>query len=116
MPYVDTMFKDVKIEETELNDTLNMHLGYWKDPLKGYTGEQYNFKTASDRLGRLLYNVAEVVDGCKLADIGCGFGGTIADLNTRYHNLDITGLNIDIRQIEIARTQVTLINNKKKRK
>lgn len=113
MPYFETIFKDADIKETKLNDTLNMHWGYWEDPFKAYTEERYNFKAASDKLGRLVYEVAEISDGCKLADIGCGFGGTIADLNSSYHNLDMKGLNIDSRQIEIARTQVMPANNNK---
>lgn len=113
MPYFDTIFGDANIKETKLNDTLNMHWGYWEEPFRAYAEEKYNFRSASEKMGRLVYEVAEIADGFKLGDIGCGFGGTIADLNARYHNLDMTGLNIDIRQIEIARTQVTPMNNNK---
>jgi cyclopropane fatty-acyl-phospholipid synthase-like methyltransferase len=35
-------------------------------------------------------------------DVGCGFGGTIASLNEHFSDLQLTGVNIDLRQLDRA--------------
>jgi len=44
-------------------------------------------------------------------DAGCGFGGTISYLNDRYTGMELTGLNIDRRQLARANEQVTASND-----
>jgi ubiquinone/menaquinone biosynthesis C-methylase UbiE len=47
-----------------------------------------------------------VRDGMRVLDCGCGFGGTIASPNERFSGLDLVGLNIDARQLEVAERKV----------
>ena len=42
----------------------------------------------------------------RVLDAGCGFGGTLACLQDRVERLDLTGLNIDPRQLQRAQKLV----------
>jgi SAM-dependent methyltransferase len=62
---------------------------------------------AAEALTERLVALAGIADGQRVLDVGCGFGGTVAHLNESYSDMDLTGLNIDARQLERARTLVT---------
>jgi len=49
---------------------------------------------------------AGVHDGQSILDVGCGFGGTIASLNERLSGAELTGVNIDGRQLARAREMI----------
>ena len=55
-----------------------------------------------------MCDVAEIRDGMRIIDVGCGFGGTIASLNERFSELELVGVNIDSRQLERATDMVQL--------
>lgn len=110
LPYFDVVFKTKEREEKMLDNTLNMHWGYWQYPALAYTEEKYRFKYASKELSRLIYDQVDIKEGCKLADVGCGFGGTIDLINHNFKNIDMVGINIDPRQIEAAKKRVMAIN------
>ncbi len=48
-----------------------------------------------------------MVDGARILDVGCGFGGTIDHLDERLDGCELVGLNIDRRQLARARALVT---------
>jgi ubiquinone/menaquinone biosynthesis C-methylase UbiE len=79
----------------------HVHWGYWPDP-DGATGTGADYARAAEELCRRVCDAAAVSDGMRVLDVGCGFGGTIASLNERFRNLDMTGLNIDARQLARA--------------
>jgi cyclopropane fatty-acyl-phospholipid synthase-like methyltransferase len=47
-----------------------------------------------------------IASGHRVLDCGCGLGGVVADLNERFDGLDLTGLNVDRRQLTIARDAI----------
>lgn len=55
------------------------------------------------RLNDLVIELAAVEDGQDVLDVGCGFGGTLAELNTRLRDVTLVGVNIDSRQLDICR-------------
>ncbi|MBL8471650.1 MAG: methyltransferase domain-containing protein [Rhodocyclaceae bacterium] len=83
----------------------HVHWGYWPDPRRA-TGDDADFARASERLTAELCALAGIAPGQQVLDAGCGFGGTIAYLNEQVAQLELTGLNIDARQLQRARELV----------
>ncbi len=113
LPYFDVILESKENEKKLLEQSLNMHWGYWEDPSKAFTNEDQKFKCASDNLSRLIYNIVDIKEGDKVADVGCGFGGTIELMNQEFKNIEFSGLNIDPRQIAVARKRVKADNDNK---
>jgi cyclopropane fatty-acyl-phospholipid synthase-like methyltransferase len=61
-----------------------------------------DFANAAERLSQELYSAAMIANGQTVVDVGCGFGGTIASLNEHFSDLQLTGVNIDLRQLDRA--------------
>jgi len=99
-PYFDGLFSRLAANEpfTAVAYGRHVHWGWWADP-KSADGTPTDYAWAAEQLGRKVCDAAAVRDGQRLLDVGCGFGGTIASLNERFRNLDMTGLNIDARQL-----------------
>ncbi|MEZ5310679.1 MAG: methyltransferase domain-containing protein [Microthrixaceae bacterium] len=57
---------------------------------------------AQERMNDLVLSLLDVDDGMYIADVGCGFGGSLEVLNEHHNALSLIGLNIDRCQIEIA--------------
>lgn len=86
-----------------------VHWGYWEDP-KTATGTREDYIAAMQQMDRVLLDAGKVADGQKLLDAGCGFGGTIQSINAGFSDMDLTGLNIDPRQLAAAEAQTTPAN------
>ncbi|MFZ4699341.1 MAG: hypothetical protein ACOYMG_04775 [Candidatus Methylumidiphilus sp.] len=43
-------------------------------------------------------DAAGVANGQRGLDVGCGFGGTLAGLDGRFAEVDLHGLNIELRR------------------
>lgn len=82
-----------------------VHWGYWENPERA-TRNQEDFLNAMERLNDELLLVANLKDHQAVLDVGCGFGGTLAGIQTRYKEMNLTGINIDPRQLEIARQHI----------
>ncbi len=82
----------------------HVHLGYWDQPppLTAPCSQQ-EFESAQARLTDIVVDLAQLHDGCQLLDVGCGFGGTL-EVVAKRSGIQMTGLNIDARQLEICRT------------
>jgi SAM-dependent methyltransferase len=61
---------------------------------------------AQRRLNEVVVGLAAVGDGMAVLDVGCGVGGTLASIAEEHTGLRLTGLNLDERQLEIARREV----------
>jgi SAM-dependent methyltransferase len=83
----------------------HVHWGCWPDPARA-DGSAEDYAGAAEEMCRRVTAAADVGDGLRLLDVGCGFGGTIASLNERHRGLDLVGLNVDPRQLERARATV----------
>lgn len=113
LPYFDVVFASKDRESKMLERSLNMHWAYWEDPSKAFTNEENKFIKATENLSRLIYEIVEIKEGYKVADVGCGFGGTIDLMNKNFSNIDMAGINIDPRQVEAAKERVKADNGNK---
>jgi len=105
LPYFDQVLADLPEVDIELRRVLSRHVhwGYWENPASAaYTLE--SLAMAQEQLSQQVADAGQVRSGQRILDCGCGFGGTIAHLNDRLQDLDMVGLNIDPRQLEVART------------
>lgn len=82
-----------------------VHWGYWENPEKAERSPE-DFLAAMERLNSELLSVADLKNHQTVLDAGCGFGGTLAGIQTRWKEMNLVGINIDPRQLEIARQQV----------
>lgn len=104
LPYIDQVLADLPEVDLELRKVLSRHIhwGYWENPaVAAYTLE--SLAMAHEQLSQQVADSGQVQSGQRVLDCGCGFGGTIANLNDRLHDMDLVGLNIDPRQLEVAR-------------
>jgi len=105
LPYFDQIMNGLDDPDTEMMFSRNVHWGYWDNPeLAQITSE--DFINASDRLTEKFCNAANVKDGMRILDVGCGFGGLAMYLNKRFSNIKYCGVNIEQRQLEIASHQI----------
>ncbi len=81
-----------------------VHWGYWEDPSRAGGAEE--LQAAMDRLNGLVVDAALLTDGLSLLDAGCGFGATLASIDAARYGMRLTGLNIDPRQLAVARESV----------
>ena len=86
-----------------------VHWGYWEDP-KSADGTRADYVAAMEQMNVVLMEAANIGNGQRLLDVGCGFGGTIAQINAGYSDMDLTGLNIDPRQLAVAEAETTATN------
>jgi ubiquinone/menaquinone biosynthesis C-methylase UbiE len=107
LPYFDQLLEGFRQGNTEIIQGfgLHVHWGYWDNPAKA-DGSVDDFASAAENLARRVCDAGGVVDGQKILDCGCGFGGTIASLSDRFSNMQLIGLNIDPRQLTRAKEQV----------
>jgi ubiquinone/menaquinone biosynthesis C-methylase UbiE len=103
LPYFDYVLADLPNVDLALRKVLSRHAhwGYWENPASAaYTLE--SLAMAQEQLSQQVADAGQIQSGQRILDCGCGFGGTIANLNDRLQNLDMVGLNIDPRQLEVA--------------
>lgn len=85
---------------------LFFHLGYWPDPAEA--GRKLaDLKTAQQCLNDRLTAMADLRDGLRVLDVGCGIGGTLADIARKHTRMELIGLNIDSDQLRRARASVS---------
>jgi ubiquinone/menaquinone biosynthesis C-methylase UbiE len=111
MPYFDHLLAELAQNNAQLATSFGRHVhwGFWGDPAHQCVTDE-DYAQAAERLTEQIVRLAKVNDGQKILDVGCGFGGTLAFLNERHGAMQLTGVNIDGRQLERARTQVSPAN------
>ena len=111
LPYFDLVLQRLEKNDPEFEIAFGRHVhwGYWADPSRALqTADDYAL--AAEAMSQQVYRAANVADGQRILDVGCGFGGTIASLNENFSDLNLVGVNIDERQLERARQKVTAQN------
>lgn len=113
LPYFDLLISERQDggESGQLWEN-QVHWGYWEDP-KSAKGTRDDYIAAMEQMNVVLFEAGKVANGQKLLDAGCGFGGTIQQINGTYSNMDLTGLNIDPRQLAAAEAQTNPANGNK---
>ncbi len=107
LPYFDVLLSLLdKHPVLEQTFGRHVHWGYWETP-PSKCPTPHQFAEAAEELTRLVYQAAKVSDGQRVLDVGCGFGGTIASLNEQFINMDLQGLNIELRQLHRAKRLVS---------
>ena len=107
MPYVDFVLDEMRSGNPVVSEAWrrDLHWGHWDNPdapdlsVAGYTRAMQN-------LTRQHLIHLDLKPGQRLLDVGCGMGGTLALLNEEFEGLDLVGVNIDDRQLALARSSV----------
>jgi SAM-dependent methyltransferase len=104
LPYFDCILERLRNGDVEVAEAFarDVHWGFWDDTARA-DGSLSDFAQAAARMSRQVVAAGGVCDGQHVLDVGCGFGGMLADLNQRFDGMDLVGLNIDPRQLERAR-------------
>ncbi|NEP77795.1 MAG: methyltransferase domain-containing protein [Okeania sp. SIO3B3] len=109
-PYFDKILANLEDEVTKTIFGNHVHWGYWENPNWAKNTAE-DFVSATEKLSQKVYQAADIKDGISILDVGCGFGDTAASINNNYSEVKITGLNIDERQLYVARKQVQACGN-----
>src|SRR5690606_25528080 len=101
LPYVESAIEHMEEgAPTALGDHLHWRLS--DDPsVDDDSPERY--VDAAEALTEHVVASAEVTDGRRILDVGCGFGGTLGHIRSRNQGCRLVGLNIDPRQLRWAR-------------
>ena len=107
LPYFDLLIDD-RPHRGELSRLWEdqVHWGYWANPQTA-DGTLADYVTAMEQMNRVLLEAGKVTDGQKLLDVGCGFGGTLRQINATHSGMELTGLNIDPRQLAAAEAETS---------
>jgi SAM-dependent methyltransferase len=81
----------------------HVHWGMYPHPATADDSpEQY--LAAAEALTDRILEVAGVADRRRILDVGCGFGGTLDHIRSRFTGCRLSGINVDERQLGWART------------
>jgi ubiquinone/menaquinone biosynthesis C-methylase UbiE len=108
LSYLDPILDELSAGNTAMADAFGkyVHCGFWDDPASA-TGTTEDYLDAARRMNSELLGDAIRATGASCClDVGCGFGGTLSDLNEACRQLHLTGVNIDHRQIRRAQREV----------
>ena len=107
LPYFDVILSRFECGDADFERAFrrHIHFGVWEEPDEASDDLDESIQ-AMDRMCQHLIELAEIRDGQEVLDVGCGFGGTVASLDDQFSGMRLTGLNIDARQIEVARQRV----------
>lgn len=110
LPYFDLLI-DERQDGGEVGQLWEqqVHWGYWDDP-RSADGTRADYIAAMQRMDHVLLDAGRIADGQHVLDAGCGFGGTIGQINAGYADMHLTGLNIDPRQLAAADAQTEPVN------
>ena len=98
-PYFDLLIEGFKTGRAGRH----VHLGYWEEAPSDQTlCTAEEFEAAQSRLSDIVLELANLSDGQRVLDVGCGFGGTLAAIDARWRHMRLAGLNIDRRQLDIC--------------
>lgn len=89
-------------------EDLYIHFGHFEvEPDPGPIGEGA-LRRAQRALDDRVLSLASLSDGLRVADVGCGVGGTLANVAQRHRGLTLWGVNVDPAQLAAARARVSV--------
>jgi ubiquinone/menaquinone biosynthesis C-methylase UbiE len=78
----------------DLKNGLSLHYGIWDEETK-------NFSQSLTNTNRILMELANIKDGEKILDVGCGVGGAAIFLSSN-RNVQVTGISLSEKQVSFA--------------
>ena len=107
LPYFDMILSRLACQDPDFEEAFwrHIHFGAWEDPDNAYSDRSDSIQ-AMERMCRHMVSLADMRSDLDILDVGCGFGGTLAHLDEHFNPVRLTGLNIDERQLEVARKRV----------
>ena len=105
LPYFDYLLALLKDnnEAVEKSFGRHVHWGYWENPKQADLSTA-DFEQSTENLSRQICLAGHIKNDQTVLDVGCGFGGTVAHINEHYTGMQLTGLNLDERQLIRARS------------
>jgi SAM-dependent methyltransferase len=105
MPDVDFSYVDSALAHMEEGGPppfwRHFHWGLFADPSVDDDSPERYFAAAEAMTDRII-EVGGVAGNRRILDVGCGFGGTLDHLRDRFDGCSLTGINIDVRQLQWA--------------
>ncbi len=107
LPYFDILLDRLEAGHPAFRTAFGRHVhwGYWATPPRT-TSSFEEFHAAAERMTERVCDAAQVRGGERVLDVGCGLGGTLASLDRRFDRMELTGLNIDGRQLAYIRSEL----------
>lgn len=105
LPYFEAILRFVRETQHVDHPVIHAHWGCWDDP-QWERDLLANHQKAGDRMCHKLFETLPIQSGQRILDVGCGLGATIELLDREFDAMDLVGLNIDQRQLELARKHV----------
>jgi SAM-dependent methyltransferase len=108
LPYFDQILDGVaRRPDSALADAFDRHVhwGYFVQPDRA-DGSVAGYRAAAEAMTVEVCGAAQVGDGLRVLDVGCGFGGTVDHLNHHLDRCELVGVNIDARQLDHARARI----------
>jgi ubiquinone/menaquinone biosynthesis C-methylase UbiE len=100
------MTRHPAVHESAIGDwDRHLHCGFWEAPA-GADAAGHDLAAAGEEMCRHLFAAAEIAPGMRILDAGCGTGGTCAALDAAFDGLSLTGVNIDVRELALARRRL----------
>jgi SAM-dependent methyltransferase len=100
-PYIDAEIEHMDGGGEPPGYLRHFHWGLFDDPSVADDSPERYYAAAEAMTSRILA-AAEVDGGRRVLDVGCGFGGTLDHLRSRWSGCRLVGLNIDLRQLQWA--------------
>lgn len=97
LPYFDIILSRLESGDPDFLEAFQRHVHFG-----AYFGQESPAE-AMEQLTQLMIDMAEIQVGQDVLDVGCGFGGTLMSLKEQFPSNALSGLNIDARQLEVAR-------------
>jgi SAM-dependent methyltransferase len=105
-PYIDAEIEQMADGAAPPEHLRHFHWGLFDDPGEGDDSTE-RYVAAATSLTEHVLGAAGVTDGRRILDVGCGFGGTLDHIRSLHDGCRLTGLNIDLRQLQWGRRLVT---------
>ncbi len=106
LPYWDGYLRQLEAEPVDYDhQVLHSHVGCWDDPTWSNRVSEH-YALAAESMCQKVCAAAGVDAGQRVLDVGCGLGTVVASINQRVEPIDLVGVNIDARQLAIARKGV----------